>query len=249
MSDEVLEHLASRVPGDARAALNLLEAIATLSKNGAVDRETVDRAAQRVLLLYDKGGEEHYNVISALHKSMRNGDPDAALYWLARMLESGDDPLYVARRLVRFASEDVGNADPRALVLAMAARDAIHFLGLPEGKLALAQLTAYLAAAPKSNAIYKAYGRVEADLKAGHVYSVPLEIRNAPTKLMKEIGYGKNYEYAHDSEEKTTALECLPEKLKGRSYYEPTESGEEKKIKERIAFWKEARRRLREGNG
>ncbi|MFH1018457.1 MAG: replication-associated recombination protein A, partial [Pseudomonadota bacterium] len=243
---EALEYLASRNPGDARASLNLLEAMAALAgEKQPVDRKLIDVAAQRVALLYDKTGEEHYNVISALHKSIRNGDADAGLYWLARMLEAGEDPLYVARRLVRFASEDVGNADPQALVLAMAARDAIHFLGLPEGKLALAQLVTYLAAAPKSNATYIAYGRVERDLKDGKVYPVPLAIRNAPTDLMKDLGYGKGYEYAHQREEKTTALECFPEELKGRKYYEPDGEGFEAEIKKRLAVMEETRRKLR----
>ncbi len=244
---ETLEYLASRNPGDARAALNLLEAISALAgEKKIVDRKLVDLAAQRVALLYDKTGEEHYNVISALHKSIRNGDADAALYWLARMLEAGEDPLYVARRLIRFASEDVGNADPQALGLAVAAKDAIHFLGIPEGKLALAQLVTYLAAAPKSNATYLAYGRVERDLKDGKVYPVPLAIRNAPTDLMKELGYGKGYEYAHYSEDKTTALECFPEELEGTKYYRPEGRGFESEIKKRLSAMEEARRKLRQ---
>jgi putative ATPase len=243
---EVLEYMASRNPGDARASLNLLEATMSLvAPNKVVERKVVDLAAQRVALLYDKTGEEHYNVISALHKSIRNGDADAGLYWLARMLEAGEDPLYVARRLVRFASEDVGNADPQALVLAVAAKDTIHFLGIPEGKLALAQLVTYLAAAPKSNAIYLAYGRVERDLKEGKVYPVPLAIRNAPTDLMKELGYGKDYEYAHYAEDKTTALECFPDELKGTKYYRPEGQGFESKIKERLDAMEQARRKLR----
>ncbi|HLG18345.1 MAG TPA: replication-associated recombination protein A [Bdellovibrionota bacterium] len=246
VAGDVLDYLATRNPGDARAVLNLLEAAVTLAgKNGVIDRAIVDRAAQRVALLYDKIGEEHYNIISALHKSMRNGDADAALYWLGRMLEAGEDPLYIARRMIRFASEDVGNADPQALVLAVAAKDTVHFLGIPEGKLALAQLAVYLAAAPKSNAVYVAYGRVEDDLRAGRVYPVPLQIRNAPTKLMKELDYGKGYEYAHDSDDKTTALECFPEELKGRRYYEPEGSGSEKSVRERLKTWQEVRQRLR----
>jgi len=242
----VLEHIASRNPGDARAALNLLEASVAIFKNQKeLTLKMVDQAAQRVGLLYDKTGEEHYNVISALHKSMRNGDADAALYWLARMLESGEEPLYVVRRLIRFASEDIGNADPQALILAMAARDAVHFIGMPEGKLALAQLVIYLSAAPKSNSVYTAYGAVENDLKAGKVYPVPLQIRNAPTQLMKEIGYGKGYEYAHNTIEKTTGLECLPKELKGRQYYQPTSEGFEIKIKEKLQFFKTVRDKLR----
>ncbi len=246
ISDEVLDYLVSRVPGDARAALNLLEAAIQLApEQGILDRGTVDRAIQRVTLLYDKAGEEHYNTISALHKSLRNGDADAGLYWLARMLEAGEDPLYVARRLIRFVSEDIGNADPQALTLAIAAKDAIHFLGIPEGKLALAQLTVYLAAAPKSNATYIAYGRVEADLKDGKVYPVPLAIRNAPTKLMKELEYGRGYEYSHDSPDQTTSLECLPQELKGRQYYEPKNVGQEKLIRERLNWWRDVRQKLR----
>jgi putative ATPase len=243
VSDEVLEHLASRNPGDARASLNLLEAAAALSSEGIITRKVIDQAAQRVALLYDKGGEEHYNVISALHKSMRNGDADASLYWLGRMLESGDDPLYVARRLVRFASEDIGNADPQALILAMAARDAVHFIGMPEGKLALAQLVIYLAAAPKSNSVYVAYEEVEGDFRAGRVYPVPLQIRNAPTKLMKELEYGKGYEYAHDSEEKTAAMQCLPEQLKDRKYYQPVAQGFEREIEKRLSYWSQLRKK------
>jgi putative ATPase len=228
----------------------LLETASELVEPGkTVDRSVVDRANQRAALLYDKTGEEHYNVISALHKSMRNGDPDAAMYWLGRMLEAGEDPLYVARRLIRFASEDVGNADPQALVVTVAARDAIHFLGIPEGKLALAQATTYLALAPKSNALYVGYGRVEKDLRDGHVYPVPLVIRNAPTKLMKELDYGKGYEYAHQTEEKTTALECMPEKLGNRRYYEPTDQGKEKILAERKQYWEEVRRRQRDQSG
>lgn len=246
IADDVLEQLAMLAPGDARLAFNLLEATGGLSKKGSrVTGEMVAQANQRAALLYDKAGDEHFNVISALHKSMRNGDPDAAMYWLGRMLESGDDPLYVARRLVRFASEDVGNADPQALVVTMAAKDAIHFLGIPEGKLALAQAATYLALAPKSNALYVGYGRVERDLKEGHVYPVPLSIRNAPTRLMKDLKYGKGYEYAHDADAKTTALECMPEKLKNRRYYEPTGEGQEKSMGERKKTWEEVRKQLR----
>jgi putative ATPase len=223
-----------------------LEAAVEFTKaGGMLTLEVVDRAHQRVILHYDKGGEEHYNIISALHKSMRNGDADAALYWLARMLEAGEDPLYVVRRMIRFASEDIGNADPQALTLAIAAKDAVHFLGVPEGKLALAQLAVYLSAAPKSNSVYQSYGRVESDLQQGKVYPVPLEIRNAPTTLMKEIGYGKGYQYAHDFEEKTTGLEYLPQELKGRTYYEAIEIGAEKLLGERLRYWKKVREDLR----
>lgn len=245
-SDDVLEYLAAKVPGDARAALNLLEATSFQeSTGGPIAREAIDRAAQRTALLYDKEGEEHYNIISALHKSMRNGDPDAALYWLGRMLEAGEDPLYVVRRMIRFASEDIGNADPQALILAMAAQQAVHFIGMPEGKLALAQLAIYLSLAPKSNSVYIAYGRVESDIEAGRVYPVPLEIRNAPTKLMKELEYGKGYEYSHDYAEKTTALECMPKELAGRKYWEPEESGLETELGKRRNTFEEVRKRLR----
>ncbi len=246
VSREVLQYLATRTPGDARAALNLFEASVYLVRKGdEMLKKHVDQAAQRVMLLYDKGGEEHFNIISALHKSMRNGDADAALYWLARMLESGEDPLYIARRMIRFASEDVGNADPHALMLATSVKDTVHFIGLPEGKLALAQLAIYLSAAPKSNSVYQAYGRVEKDLKAGKIYPVPLEIRNAPTKLMKELEYGKGYEYSHHKEEKTTSLECMPKELKNRKYYIPVEEGIEKKLAERLRYWEAVRQKLR----
>jgi putative ATPase len=250
IADDDLLRLASLSGGDARRALNVLEILARATPPGAdgrrlVGREAIARAVQRAPLLYDKAAEEHYNLISALHKSLRNSDADAALYWLARMLESGEDPLYVARRLVRFASEDVGNADPQALAVALAARDAFDFLGMPEGALALAQAAAYLAAAPKSNAVYEAYGRVQEDLGAGRTDPVPLAIRNAPTSLMKDLGYGRDYEYAHDYEEGTTGLECLPERLRGRIYYRPRPVGFEKTIAERLEALRETRRRMR----
>jgi putative ATPase len=191
--------------------------------------------AQNRALLYDKTGEEHYNLISALHKSMRNSDPDAAVYWLARMLEAGEDPLYVARRLVRFASEDIGNADPQALTLAIAAKDAVHFMGMPEGNTALAQAAIYLAVAAKSNAVYRAY--LEAAEAAGREVAepVPLHLRNAPTKLMKDLEYGKGYEYAHDREEGVARdMECLPPAHRGRRFYQPVERGLEARIKQRL---------------
>ncbi|MGD8330247.1 MAG: replication-associated recombination protein A, partial [Acidobacteriota bacterium] len=196
-------------------------------------------------LLYDKSGEEHFNLISALHKSMRNSDADAAIYWLARMLEAGEDPLYVARRIVRFASEDVGNADPRALEISLAAKDAVHFLGMPEANTALAQAVVYLSAAPKSNAAYVAYGRAARDATEDVAAPVPLHLRNAPTRLMKEIGYGDGYRYAHDEGEGVAAMSCLPEHLEGRRYYEPTERGIEARIKEAL----ERARRLRRAGG
>jgi putative ATPase len=251
IDEDGIAYLASLCGGDARRALNLLEILAETrpAADGTrrIDRAAIAAAVQRAPLLYDKAGEEHYNLISALHKSMRNSDPDAALYWLARMLESGEDPLYVARRMARFASEDVGNADPRALVVAMAARDAFDFLGMPEGALALAQAACYLATAPKSNAVYVAYGRVLEDLRAGRTDPVPLAIRNAPTALMKDLGYGRDYRYAHDFEEGTADLDCLPDRLRGRRYYEPKPAGEETRIAERMKTREEARRRLRAG--
>jgi putative ATPase len=192
------------------------------------------------VLLYDKTGEEHYNLISALHKSVRNSDPDASLYWLGRMLEAGEDPLYVARRLVRMAVEDIGLADPNALSLCMAARDAVDFIGMPEGNLALAEAAVYLAIAPKSNALYTAYGSVQEDVEKTAAEPVPLHLRNAPTGLMKELGYGAGYQYAHDTEEKVADMQCLPDNLRNRSYYHPTAEGVEKRIRERI---EEIRRR------
>jgi putative ATPase len=194
----------------------------------------VKEALQKRVLLYDKAGEEHYNLISALHKSVRNSDPDASLYWLARMLESGEDPLYIARRVVRMAVEDVGLAEPNALALCMAARDAVDFLGMPEGNLALAQAVVYLAVAPKSNALYTAYGEVQADVERTAAEPVPLHLRNAPTGLMKHLGYGQGYQYAHDLEEKVADMQCLPDNLKDRRYYQPTNEGVEKRIRERM---------------
>jgi len=198
------------------------------------------------MLLYDKTGEEHYNLISALHKSMRNSDPDAAVYWLARMLEAGEDPLYIARRLVRFASEDVGNADPQALVVAVAAKDAAHFIGMPEGNTALAQAAIYLATAPKSNAVYKAYGAAASDAHEGPAAPVPLHLRNAPTRLMKTLDYGRGYQYAHDEQDAVADMSCLPDALGGKRYYEPTERGFEREIKRRLDGWDEIKKRRRE---
>jgi putative ATPase len=185
-------------------------------------------------LLYDKTGEEHYNLISALHKSVRNSDPDATLYWLGRMLEAGEDPLYVARRLVRMAVEDIGLADPGALSLTVAARDAVDFIGMPEGNLALAEAAVYLALAPKSNALYTAYGNVQRDVEATAAQPVPLHLRNAPTRLMKGLGYGSGYQYAHDLDAKVADMQCLPDNLKNRVYYRPTSEGVEKRIRDRM---------------
>jgi putative ATPase len=246
VSDDALEFLAQASDGDARTALNVLEMAVMTSppQDGRrlVDLKGMRQAFARKSLLYDRAGEEHFNIISALHKSVRNSDADAGLYWLARMLEAGEDPLYVARRLVRFASEDVGMADPQALVLAMAAQQAVHFVGLPEGSLALAQAVVYLAAAPKSNALYTAYSTAARDALETRAEPVPLWIRNAPTPLMKQLGYGKGYRYAHDEEEGVSGMDCLPESLAGRRYYEPTQRGEEAGVAERL----EQARRLRE---
>ena len=243
-----LERIIDTSDGDARRALNLLELAARLLPDGEARlRESmVGEALQRRHHVYDKAGEEHYNLISALHKSLRGGDPDAALYWLARMLESGEDPLYIARRMVRFASEDVGLADPGALVIAMAARDAVHFLGMPEGDVALAQAAVHLAAAPKSNALYRGYGAARRAVREAPNEPVPLEIRNAPTGLMKELGYGRGYRYPHDAPEKIVAQEYLPAGLRGRRFYHPTAEGREREVGERLERWRQIRRRLRE---
>ncbi len=228
--------------GDARAGLNLLELSARLADGsdqpGTINLAVVQEAAQRRSLLYDKAGEEHYNLISALHKSLRGSDPDAALYWLARMLASGEDPMYIARRLIRFASEDIGNADPAALSLAVAAKEAYHFLGSPEGELALAQCVSYLATAPKSNAVYVAFGEAQADVAAAPAEPVPLHIRNAPTPLMKDLGYAEGYKYAHKYEGAHVEQEYLPESLRGRVYYRPTNRGLEAEIQKRLAAWR-----------
>ena len=240
LSDDALDFIAATSAGDARQALNSLQLVAETA-HGAVDAEEVKKILQRRSLMYDKGGEEHYNIISALHKSIRNGDADAAVYWLVRMLEGGEDPLYIARRLVRAASEDVGNADPQALVLAVAVQQAVHFIGMPEGGVALAQLATYLAAAPKSNAVYLGYGEAVHEVRQGDNPPVPLHIRNAPTRLMKELGYGRGYQYAHDFDEQTAAMDCLPQPLAGRRFYEPKHVGLEREIRERLEKMREAR--------
>ena len=249
ITDGVLAAIARYANGDARSALNLLELTAAAAPRQAdgstrrIDLETVQQSVQRRALLYDKSGEEHYNIMSALHKSMRNSDPDASVYWLARMLEAGEDPLYVARRLIRFASEDVGNADPQALTVTVAAKDAVHFMGMPEGNTALAQAVLYLATAPKSNAVYVAYGEAAEDAVRQIAEPVPLHIRNAPTRLMKELDYGKGYKYAHNEAEGVADMECLPPSLAGRTYYRPTDRGFEETIRKRIQQWKAARGR------
>jgi putative ATPase len=234
--ESALRKIAAYSSGDARSAYNALEVAATLAQeaqSGIADAIVTD-ALQKRVLRYDKGGEEHYNLISALHKSVRNSDPDAALYWLGRMLEAGEDRLYVARRVVRMAVEDIGLADPNALGITLAARDAFDFLGMPEGDLALAQAVVYLCAAPKSNAVYTAYGAVKEDVERTAQDPVPLHLRNATTGLMKGLGYGQGYQYAHNLESKVADMQCLPDNLKDRVYYHPTEEGIEKRIKARL---------------
>jgi putative ATPase len=240
-SDEILRKIASYSSGDARSADNVLEVAATLARGRAgkevgaeITDELIQDALQRRVLLYDKAGDEHYNLISALHKSVRNSDPDAALYWLGRMLEAGEDPLYIARRVVRMAVEDIGLADPGALSLCMAARDAVDFIGMPEGNLALAQAAVYLALAPKSNALYTAYSAVQQDVEQTAAEPVPLHLRNAPTGLMKGLGYGQGYQYAHDVEGKIADMQCLPDNLRDQIYYRPTNEGVEKQMRERL---------------
>jgi putative ATPase len=253
VTDDAIAAIARFANGDARAALNLLEfSVAAAPINPAtmmreLDLPQLEHSIQRRALLYDKSGEEHYNLISALHKSMRNSDPDAAVYWIARMLEAGEDPLYIARRLVRFASEDIGNADPQALTVAIAAKDATHFIGMPEGNTALAQAAIYLATAPKSNAVYAAYNAAAADAHTQAADPVPLHLRNAPTTLMKELKYGKDYQYAHDEADAIAAMDCLPASLAGRKYYRPADRGFEKEIKRRLDGWEEIKRKRRSG--
>jgi putative ATPase len=240
-SEEVLGKIASYSSGDARGAYNVLEVAARLAQQSGgketgaeITDEIVHDALQKRVLLYDKAGEEHYNLISALHKSVRNSDPDAALYWLGRMLEAGEDPLYIARRVVRMAVEDIGMAEPNALALCMAARDAVDFIGMPEGNLALAQAVVYLSVAPKSNALYTAYNSVLQDVEQTAAEPVPLHLRNAPTALMKGIGYGQGYQYAHELENKVADMQCLPDNLRDRQYYHPTNEGVERRIRERL---------------
>jgi putative ATPase len=248
LEDDARKHIIRISQGDARVALSNLELVANLlgtAKDSSVDPKPrritltrIENALQQKALIYDKAGEEHYNLISAFHKSLRGSDPDAALYWLARMLCAGEDPLYVARRMVRFASEDVGNADPHALNLALAAMEACRFIGLPEGELALAQAAVYLATAAKSNSLYTAYGRVKEAVQSRGALPVPLHIRNAPTRLMRELGYGKGYQYAHDFDDAYTVQEYLPETLAGNLYYFPSDRGYEKLIKQRLDQWR-----------
>lgn len=246
IDSEARDHIVWSADGDARMALNSLEAAVSLLRTGdrkerRITRAVVEEALQKKALQYDKGGEEHYNLISALHKSLRGSDPDASLYWLGRMLAAGEDPLYIARRMVRFASEDIGNADPRALAIAVSALQAFEFIGLPEGELALAQAAVYLATAPKSNSLYIAYGKIKGTISRTGSLPVPLHIRNAPTRLMKDLGYGKDYHYAHDFEDAYVPQDYLPVQLQGSTYYIPTDRGYEKVIKERIEQWRKLR--------
>jgi putative ATPase len=243
--DDALELIAGYSSGDCRSAYNTLEVAAQLATEGAkkIDRALAAEAVQQRVLLYDKQGEEHYNLISALHKSVRNSDPDAALYWLGRMFAAGEDPLYLARRVVRMAVEDIGLAAPEALNLCLSAKEAMEFLGSPEGDLALAEAVVYLSLAPKSNAVYTAYGAVLGEIEHTRQEPVPLHLRNAPTRLMKELEYSKGYRYAHDEEGRVADMDCLPDSLKGRSYYQPTQEGREKQLAQRM----EEIRRIRAG--
>jgi putative ATPase len=234
--DEALELMAGYSSGDCRAAYNTLEVAAQLAAEGTkhIDKAIATEAVQQRVLMYDKSGEEHYNLISALHKSVRNSDPDAALYWLARMFAAGEDPLYLARRVVRMAVEDIGLAAPEALNLCLSAKEAIEFLGSPEGDLALAEAVVYLCLAPKSNSVYTAYAAVQQEIEHTRQEPVPLHLRNAPTRLMKELDYGKGYRYAHDEEGRVADMDCLPDSLKGRRYYQPTQEGREKLLAQRM---------------
>lgn len=241
ISPELFDEIAVASDGDARAALNTLEVAAYLAVNGQIDRQAITDALQRKVLLYDKSGEEHYNLISALHKSVRSSDVDASLYWLARMMKAGEDRLFLARRLVRMAIEDIGMADPRALEQGMACMQAVHFLGIPEGDQALAQLTIYLAIAPKSDAAYRALNNANETVESTVAEPVPLQLRNAPTRLMKQMGYGAGYSHAHREEDAVTKMQCLPEAIKDRQFYQPTDRGFEKKVKERLLWLAEKR--------
>jgi putative ATPase len=245
LDEQSLQVLIRMSDGDARAALNLLEIASDLAQSAGktqISAEELEQALQRKVLLYDKKGEEHYNLISALHKSLRNSDPDAGLYWLARMLEGGEDPLYIARRLIRFASEDIGMADPQALTIAVAAQQATHFIGMPEANTALAQAVVYLATAPKSNALYEGYSRAAETVHQKPNEPVPLHIRNAPTPLMKELGYGKGYQYAHNYEDAITDMSCLPDSLADSKFYEPTDRGFEAELRQRMEILTQRRK-------
>lgn len=251
VDEEVIQKISRMVNGDARVGLNTLEimALTTPPDENGIRRMTsknLEEVLQRKTFLYDKSGEEHYNLISAFHKSLRGSDPDAALYWLGRMLEAGEDPLYIARRMIRFASEDVGNADPQALQISVAAMQAFHFIGLPEGNLALAQAAVYLATAPKSNSLYTAYQGVQRDIRELENMPVPLHIRNPVTSLMKDLGYGKDYKYPHDYPDHFVEEEYLPENLMGRTYYHPSDQGFEREIQKRLEFWRKKRSKRRQ---
>ena len=241
--DELLEQIAIYANGDARTAYNLVELASAAAVDGVLTEQGVSDSMQRKMLLYDKSGEEHFNLISALHKSVRSSDPDAALYWLARMMESGEDRMYIARRLVRMAIEDIGLADPRALEQAMAAKECVHFLGIPEGDQALAQVAIYLAVAPKSDAAYRALGEAQAAVRERVAEPVPMHLRNAPTKAMKQWGYGQGYQHAHQFADAVVTMDCLPESLQGTQFYEPTRRGVEARIAERLAEIRKARER------
>lgn len=250
VGQDILEAIAVFANGDARSALATLEMVILNGKNEdgkiIVSEETLEQCISKRSFLYDKKGEEHYNLISALHKSMRNSDPDASIYWLARMLEAGEDPLYIARRIVRFASEDVGLADPRAIDMAVSVYNACHFLGMPECNVHLTEAVVYMALAPKSNSLYVAYNNAKKDAYSMISEPVPMNLRNASTNLMKEVGYGKGYEYAHDTNEKLTTMNCLPDSLEGQTYYEPTEQGLEERYKKRLDSIKEWKKKKRE---
>jgi putative ATPase len=251
LADDARQMLVTMANGDARVALNALEMAGQAVRPGAdemrlVELKDIEESLQKRALLYDKAGEQHYDLISALHKTLRGSDPDAALYWMGRMLEAGEDPLYIVRRLIRFASEDVGMADPQALVVCVAAQQAVHFIGMPEGNLALAQAVVYLATAPKSNALYTAYGRVQKDVETTRNDPVPLHLRNAPTSLMKNLGYGKGYKYAHEYEGHFVEQQNLPDAMKGKRYYFPTEQGFEKTVLARLKVWWGARMETKE---
>ena len=247
LPEDALSHLVVMSNGDARVALNALEMAAQATAPDAdgyrrLSLKTIEEALQRRALLYDKSGDQHYDLISALHKSLRGSDPDASLYWLGRMLEAGEDPLYIARRLVRFASEDVGMADPRALMVAVAAQQAAHFIGMPEGNLALAEAVTYLATAPKSNSLYEAYSKVQQDVERSRNEPVPLHLRNPVTKLMRQLGHGRGYKYAHDYPEHFVEQQNLPDMLKGKRYYSPSDQGYEKDVRSRLKTWWESKR-------
>jgi len=244
-NEQTLKMIVDYANGDARRALNTIEISANLAKKGRITVEEVKEALQKRILLYDKKGEEHFNLISALHKSLRNSDVNASLYWLARMVTAGEDPLYITRRLVRFASEDIGLADPQALAIALNAKNAFEFIGSPEGELALAEAVIYLASAPKSNRTYVAFSKAMKDVEISPFEPVPLHLRNPVTSLMKDIGYGKDYKYAHNFEYVTTEMESLPEKFKGKKYYEPGNLGLEKEIKKRMEWWNSVRERIK----